>query len=111
MLEQLRAALEMASGLVEVPRQRAEKLAKEFAKSGGLGMSQVSSLAEDIMKRSKENAEMVRALVTSELKRQIKTLGLATKEDIDRLGRRIDRLEKARKPAGKPKKPAAKKQH
>ena len=110
MLEQLRAALEMASGLVEVPRQRAEKLAKEFAKSGGLGMSQVSSLAEDIMKRSKENAEMVRALVTSELKRQIKTLGLATKEDIDRLGRRIDRLEKARKPAPRPKKPAAKKQ-
>ena len=98
--------MQMASGLVEVPRQRAEKLAKDLAKSGSLGVGQVSGFAEEIVKRSRENAEMVRALVTSEIKRQVKGLGLATKDDLERVTRRLDRVEKAAKPAAKKKAPA-----
>lgn len=112
MLEQIRAAVEMASGLVEVPRKRAEKIAKDIAESSEMGVGQVSRLTEEIVKRSRDNAEMVRSLISSEIKRQVKALGLATKDDLDRLGRRIDRIEKSAKPkaaAKKKKSPAAKK--
>lgn len=89
MLDQIRSAIQLASSVAEIPRQQAERFAKELSKRGELGTSQVSSLAEDIVKRSKENAEMLRSLVSSEIKRQVKALGLATRDDLDRLNRRV----------------------
>ncbi|MCA1841219.1 MAG: hypothetical protein ABR507_00385 [Actinomycetota bacterium] len=122
MLDQIRSAIQLASSVAEIPRQQAERFAKELSKRGELRTSQVSGLAEDIVKRSRDNAEMVRSLITSEIKRQVKALGLATREDLDRLNRRVfglatkedlDRLTKrlnegSSKPAATAKKPTAK---
>ena len=88
-MEQLRTAIQMATSVAEVPRQRAEKFAKELVKKGDLRNNQVSKLAEDIVRRSQENAQMVQALVGSEIKRQIKALGLATRDDVEKLGKRV----------------------
>lgn len=125
MLEQVRNAIQLASGLAEVPRRRAEQFARGLADRGELGPNQISSLVEEIVKRSKENAQMVQALVSSEVKRQVKALGLATRDDIDRINRRlfglakgddldrlirrIEKLESAleTRPARSPAKPAA----
>lgn len=121
MLEQLRTAIQMASSVAEVPKQQAERFAKGLVKRGDLRNNQVSKVAEDIVRRSQENAQMVQALVGSEIKRQIKALGLATRDDVERLGRRVfglatreevERLAKRvaqleKKPSGP--KPAAKK--
>ncbi len=94
MLEQVRNAIELASGLVEVPRRRAEKFARSLADRGELRPNQISSLVEDILRRSKENAQMVQAVVSSEVRRQVKALGLATRDDVERLNRRIFSLAK-----------------
>lgn len=94
MLEQLRNAIELASGLAEVPRRRAEQLARSLADRGELKPNQISSLVEDILRRSKENAQMVQAVVSSEVRRQVKALGLATRDDVERLNRRIFSLAK-----------------
>lgn len=125
MLEQVRNAIQLASGLAEVPRRRAEQFARGLADRGELRPNQISSLVEEIVKRSKENAQMVQALVSSEVKRQVKALGLATRDDIDRINRRlfglakgddldrlirrIEKLESAleTRPARPPAKPAA----
>lgn len=93
MFEQLRKAIEAASGIAEVPRRRAEKIAHELTSGDAFGRSQISSLAEEIIKRSKENAEMARSLISSEVRRQVRALGLATSSDIERLSRKIERLE------------------
>ena len=90
----MRNAIELASGLAEVPRRRAERFARGLADKGELRPNQISSLVEEIVKRSKENAQMVQALVSSEVKRQVKALGLATRDDIDRINRRIFGLAK-----------------
>jgi polyhydroxyalkanoate synthesis regulator phasin len=94
MLEQVRNAIELASGLVEVPRRRAEQFARSLADRGELRPNQISSLVEDILRRSKENAQMVQAVVSSEVRRQVKALGLATRDDVERLNRRIFSLAK-----------------
>ncbi|MGH9197947.1 MAG: phasin family protein, partial [Acidimicrobiia bacterium] len=92
-IDQIREAIRSASSVVEVPRKKAESLAREVVKRGEGAAGSVSSLAEEIVKRSRENAEGVRRLVSSEVRRQIKSLGLATKEDVDRLSRRVRELE------------------
>lgn len=88
MIEQIRAVLQAAGGIAEVPRKRAEELARELAGDSG-GRGPVASLAEEIMKRGRENAGMVSSLVSSEIRRQIKALGLATRDDLERLQRRM----------------------
>lgn len=104
MLDQIRSAIELASGVAEIPRRQAERFARSLAKRGDLRLSQVSTLAESIVERSRSNAEMVRSIIRSEIRRQVRALGLATKDDLERLSRRIQRLEG--KPG--PKKPARK---
>lgn len=94
MLDQVRSAIQLASGLAEVPRRRAEQFARSLAKRGELRPNQITSLVEDIVTRSRENAQMVQSVVSSEVKRQVKALGLATRDDIERLNRRIFSLAK-----------------
>lgn len=121
MLEQIRSAIQMASSLTEVPRKQAERLARDLVKQGEIGASAVGSVAEEIVRKSRENAGLVRTLVGSELRRQIKSLGLvnrddierlqkrvfglATKQDIDRLNKRVDGLAKPKTPTRTPAKP------
>jgi polyhydroxyalkanoate synthesis regulator phasin len=103
MFDQLKSIMEMASGFTEVPRRQATKIAKEVAKRGEVRASQITKLADEIVTRSRENAEMARDLVRSEIRRQIKSLGLASKEDIERLARRVTNMESGAKPKPKPK--------
>jgi polyhydroxyalkanoate synthesis regulator phasin len=106
MLDQIRSLLQSVSGAAEIPRQQAERLARDIAKQSGATASMVSGLAEDIMRRSRDNVELVRSLIVSEVRNQVKSLGLATRDDLDRLSRRIRDLERTSGPstsAAKPK--------
>ncbi|MGH2812473.1 MAG: hypothetical protein ACRDI1_07145 [Actinomycetota bacterium] len=106
MIEALRALLEVVSGVAEVPRRRAQRIARDIVSQSGERASAVSQLAEDIVKRSRENAEMLRSMVSSEIRRQIRSLGLATREDVDRVAKRVRELE--RMSAARAKRPTAK---
>jgi polyhydroxyalkanoate synthesis regulator phasin len=93
MLEVVRNAIRMAAVVAEVPRKQAERFARQLARSGEVSASQVSSIAEDIVRRSRQNADMIRTLVTSEIRRQVRLLGLASRDDVDALARRVRKLE------------------
>lgn len=91
MLEQVRTVVQLASAVTEIPRQKAEKLARSLSgfSVGGLPTTQVTSLAEEIMKKSQQNAQMIQTLISSEIRRQVKSLGLATRDDVDRINRKV----------------------
>lgn len=89
MLNQIKNAIQLASSVAEVPRRQAEKFARDLVKKGELRASNVTGLAEEIVKRSQQNAQMVQSLITSEIRRQVKALGLATRDDLERLNRRV----------------------
>ena len=110
MLDELRRVAMFSSGVVELTRHQAEQVIRDLVKSGDLRRQQASTAAKELVDRSKENRKELLRFVRSEIQNQIEGLGLATKRDLERLERRITRLEGERKSAGSPaKKTSAKK--
>jgi polyhydroxyalkanoate synthesis regulator phasin len=98
--------------MAERPRQRAERIVADLAKRGETRAKGLQKAARGIADRSTRSRKEIVSLVQKEIRRQIRSLGLATRDEVDRLQRRIRDLEKggsARKakpkPKPKPKKP------
>ena len=108
MLDELRRVALFTSGVAELTRHQAEQIVKDFVSSGDVRRKQASSAARELVERSKQNRRELLRFVRSEIQNQIEGLGLATKRDLERLERRVARLEAERK-AGPRKKSTAKK--
>lgn len=75
MRDEVRRMALFGSGVAELTRHRAEQLARE------------------LLERSKQNRDEMLRLVRSEIENQIAHLGVPSKRDVERLERRITRLE------------------
>ena len=75
MKDDLRRMALFGSGVAELTRHRAEQLAR------------------DLVERSKQNREDLMNAIRKEISNQLATLGVATKRDVERLERRVARLE------------------
>ncbi len=91
----LRKYVQVATGLKEVSRKRAEEVAQALQKAGALRSGQVQKFTEDLVNWSRENREAVLRLVKQEIARQLKGLGMATKDEVRELAERVAALEKA----------------
>ena len=120
MLDELRRVALFSSGVAELTRHQAEQIIKDLVKSGDVRRQQASGAARELMDRSRQNRKELLRFVRGEIQNQIESLGLATKRDLERLERRIARLETERKKksgggrvdtgsSSKPKKTTAKK--
>jgi polyhydroxyalkanoate synthesis regulator phasin len=81
------------SGVVELTRYRAEQMVKGFVKSGEVSPGGAQSMVSDLLERSRQTRKELTRFVREEIKNQIEGLGLASKRDVDRLERRVARLE------------------
>lgn len=109
--------VEAAQSLTDVPRERAEQVARRLAGSGLIDRDQIRSVTSDIVGRSRDNRRKVTDLVTREIKRQVSRIGFASKEEVERLRQRVQALEIAQRRAKQSearattaRKPAAKRQ-
>ncbi len=102
-IEALRRYVDAVVGVTEVPRDRAEKIMKDLAKRGEVRARDMQKAARELADRSARNRKELVGLIQKEIRRQIKGLGLATRDDVDRLQRRVRELERPaqRKPAGR----------
>ncbi|MDQ4065463.1 MAG: hypothetical protein M3161_05395 [Actinomycetota bacterium] len=75
MRDDLKRMAMLGSGVAELTRNRAEQLAKDL-----------------IARSNKNRSELVR-LIRSEIANQLQSFGVATKRDVERLERRVARLE------------------
>ena len=109
MLETIRKYVE--AGMGAVSNSRAEQIAKGFARQGSAGKDQVSKVAREIADWSKKNGERLVKLVRREVKKQILSMGVASKADIDALKKRVTALESrgSSKPAARSPKTTARK--
>lgn len=75
--------------------------AQELARSlmQGQGKEQVSKAAQEIMKWSNRNRERLMELVRAEVTTQLKKAGVASRDDLNALRKRVRELERAAKPA------------
>ena len=89
-----RAYLEMALGLTEAPRKRAQKVAGDLVSRGGATAAQLQGLVEDLMQAGMANREALTNIVRYEVDRALGVVGLATADEVSELTTRVRDLEK-----------------
>lgn len=100
--------LEIASGLTNVTRKKAEAAVKGLVKRGEIAAERTEKAVDDLLTRSEQNRKVLSDLVSQETERNVKRLGLATKKDLERLERKVDRLASGATPQKSAKKSAKK---
>lgn len=93
MFDLLRKYMDSLMGITEMPRERAEKLVRDLQERGEIRARDIRKATEDLVERSVRNRRELVGLVQKEIRRQIRSLGLATREDVDKLARRVKTLE------------------
>jgi polyhydroxyalkanoate synthesis regulator phasin len=109
----LRSYLALATGLVDVPRQQAVRVAKALVNQGEATAEQAGAIADDLLGTSRANRDALLQLIRYEVDRGLGRLGLATADEVRDLTDRVHRLEgelrSLRGGAGEPAGAAAKK--
>ncbi|MGH2663770.1 MAG: phasin family protein [Actinomycetota bacterium] len=91
MLDTVRKYVE--AGREALTPKKAEDLAKSLVKQGQARRDQAAKLAKDILEWSRESSDRLGQLIRREVKKQISKAGLATKDELESVKRRIRKLE------------------
>ncbi|MEU5914874.1 hypothetical protein [Micromonospora sp. NPDC047527] len=89
-----RAYLELAMGLAEAPRKKAQDAARRLVGSGGATAAQLQALGEELVTTGAANREALTKLVRFEVDRALGAVGLATADEVAELTRRVRDLER-----------------
>jgi hypothetical protein len=89
-VSEIRRFMEAAMG--RLTPTKAQELAKSLME--GQGKDQIGRAAHDLMEWSIRNRERITELVRAEVRSQLKQLGLATRDEVDALRKRVRDLEK-----------------
>jgi polyhydroxyalkanoate synthesis regulator phasin len=96
-----RAYLELALGVTETSRRKAEKVARDLIGKGGATAAQVQDFVEDLVSASRTNREGLVKLVRYEVDRALGAVGLATADEVAELTDRVRKLEREFHTAGR----------
>ena len=92
------------AGMAAVSGALTPARAREMARSitTGEGPKQANRIAQELLEWSQRSREWITEAVAREVKRQLATVGIATKEDLDALRKRVRELERSAgtRPAG-----------
>ena len=81
--------LDAGAQFVALTRTQARARAKELVAQGQLAQEQVQGFVDDLVDESRKRTEEMLDVVRREIRRQVKTLGIATKDDLARLESRL----------------------
>jgi polyhydroxyalkanoate synthesis regulator phasin len=94
--------MQALASLSDLTRTQAERVAALLAKQGEVQSAQVGRVAEDLMRRTQKNREIMTRLIQREVKRQLGVLGMATRDEVARLQQRVRALEQEVERASQP---------
>ena len=106
--DMLRRYLDAGMAFTQLTRARAEAIVKDLVRAGELQREQTQDRVEDLLERSRKNTDQLRDLVRKEIREQLAAIGLATKDDIARLERKLSGASAAKKAPAKKAAKAAK---
>jgi len=98
-MDALRGYVQLANGLTEVTRQKAQTAAKALLQQTGADAlttgltTKVSDLTDEIVATSKSNRQLLQAIVTNEVEGAVARLGFVRSEEVAALTRRVQTLE------------------
>ena len=101
--------LDAGRAWTHMTREQAEAVVKDLVKRGELQQKRARKAVDELLERSRKNAEDLTKLVRQEIQNQVSALGIATKEDLARLERKLTNASGAKKRAPAKKASAAKK--
>ena len=90
-LDDIRRTIEGAVG--NMTPEKAQKLAKSFEPNAA--KEQVAKTAADILEWSQRNRERMSKFIRGEVQRQMEQTGVASRDDLDALKKRVRELERA----------------
>jgi polyhydroxyalkanoate synthesis regulator phasin len=85
----------------EMTRAQAETVVRDLVKAGDLQQRRAKKAVDELLDRSRKNAEELRKVVRKEMQGQISALGIATQEDLKRLERKLSKAGSSAKTAPK----------
>jgi polyhydroxyalkanoate synthesis regulator phasin len=85
----LKRYLDVGMAFTQLTRSRAESMVKELVRVGEVRRDRTQEAVDELVDRSRRNTEALLALVRKEVTSQLSQLGLATKEDLARLERKL----------------------
>jgi polyhydroxyalkanoate synthesis regulator phasin len=77
-------------GLLSMTREKAQEVIEELTHEGELQRTEVKQWVDELSSRGEEERQALRKLVRDELKKVLDEMGLATKEDIQKLDEKRD---------------------
>lgn len=91
--------LDAGAQFVAMRRTEARRRARDLVAAGQLAQEQVQAFVDDLVEESRRRTDEMTDVVRREIQRQMKGLGLATKDDLakleGKLGKQIDKQAKA----------------
>jgi polyhydroxyalkanoate synthesis regulator phasin len=94
--------LEAGTSFLDMSRERAETVVKEWVEAGDLRKGRAQQAIDDVLARSRKVTDELRELVRREIREQLGGMGVATTDDIARLEAKIDELRLAQAPPPPP---------
>jgi polyhydroxyalkanoate synthesis regulator phasin len=101
-----RRSLEVGTSIVDLTRERAEAVVKDWVEAGDLGRGKAKKAVDELLDRSHRAGEELQGFVRREIGDQLAALGVATRDDLARLEAKIETLTAAAKPAARTSKSA-----
>jgi polyhydroxyalkanoate synthesis regulator phasin len=92
----------------DMSRAQAQKLVRQLVAEGQLAEGRAKGYVEELVERSRRRTDAITRLVQREVQRQLSALGLATKDDLARLERKLTKGSSRRPSSPTAKKPGAK---
>jgi polyhydroxyalkanoate synthesis regulator phasin len=77
-------------GLLSMTREKAQKVVEELTHEGELQRSEAKDWVDQLSTRGEEERQALRKLIRDEIKKVLDEMGLATKEDIQKLVEKKD---------------------
>jgi len=87
--DSLRRYLDAGMAFTQLTRARAEAIVKDLVRAGEVRRERTQEAVDELVDRSRRNTEAMLALVRKEVTSQLSQLGLATKDDLARLERKL----------------------
>lgn len=81
-------------GAINLTRAKAEKLAKELEKKGEISKKDVKKTIDELVEKGKKEKEELQETIDERISEFTKKLGIITKADLEKITRKLERLEK-----------------
>lgn len=88
----LKRYLDAGMAFTQLTQQKAEAIVKDLVKAGEVPTGEASRRVEELLERSRQNAEDLLEIVRGEVRSQVGKLGLVPKKELDAVKRELAAL-------------------